>query len=214
MLNSAPDQITTLIFDFDGTICDSYVAALESFNSLSEEFHYKRIPAERFESLRDLNSKDLFGTMEISPNLLQKVVERVVNSLHTKIGELHPVPGIEKALHALRLNGYRVGVLTSNSEKNVRAFADAHHLEFDFVYGDGQLFAKHELLKSLMSDLSLSIKNVVYIGDETRDIETARKASVKVIAVDWGFNSSKILKEYKPDQLIHSPGELSDAVKF
>ena len=119
--------------------------------------------------------------------------------------DLRPIPGIADALRELRRRGYRTGVLTSNSEANVRAFASHNSLEFDFVYGGGQLFAKDELLKKMMEESHLSRDQMIYVGDETRDIEAAKKVNVKVIAVAWGFNSTKILNQYHPDQLIHLP---------
>jgi len=51
-------------------------------------------------------------------------------------------------------------------------------------------------------------QSVFYVGDETRDVEAARKAGVKTIAVTWGFNGEDILKKQKPDYLARRPEEL------
>ena len=56
-------------------------------------------------------------------------------------------------------------------------------------------------------------KCVVYVGDETRDIRSARRSQIGIISVAWGFNSAKILQEYKPDSLIKDPLELLSAVE-
>jgi phosphoglycolate phosphatase-like HAD superfamily hydrolase len=50
------------------------------------------------------------------------------------------------------------------------------------------------------------------VGDETRDIEAAKKSHIKVIAVSWGFNSRQVLEKYSPDFLIDYPGELIDVI--
>nr|WP_232826105.1 HAD hydrolase-like protein [Cyanothece sp. BG0011] len=48
----------------------------------------------------------------------------------------------------------------------------------------------------------------MYIGDETRDINSAKKSHVKSVGVTWGFNSSEALEKEKPDFLINHPHEL------
>lgn len=64
-----------------------------------------------------------------------------------------------------------------------------------------------------MQQENLSFEEVIYIGDETRDIEAARKSYVKAIAVSWGFNSKEVLAEQNPDFLIHQPQELIKVIE-
>jgi phosphoglycolate phosphatase-like HAD superfamily hydrolase len=46
---------------------------------------------------------------------------------------------------------------------------------------------------------------VLDVGDEVRDIETARQAGVAVAAVTWGFNSRELLARHAPDYLVERP---------
>jgi len=55
---------------------------------------------------------------------------------------------------------------------------------------------------------SLARKHSVYVGDETRDIQAARLAFIKVVSVSWGFNTREILAKQKPNFLIDSPKDL------
>ncbi|HLB58081.1 MAG TPA: HAD hydrolase-like protein, partial [Gammaproteobacteria bacterium] len=52
-----------------------------------------------------------------------------------------------------------------------------------------------------------------YIGDETRDIQAAKKNHIYSIAVTWGFNNKKVLAAEKPDFLIDNPKELLAVLK-
>ena len=54
----------------------------------------------------------------------------------------------------------------------------------------------------------LKNKEIVYVADETRDIEAAKKAKVRIISVTWGFNSREILKKQNPDFLVDRPEEI------
>ena len=55
---------------------------------------------------------------------------------------------------------------------------------------------------------ALHPSNVLYVGDEVRDIEAAKKAGIRIAAVTWGYNSKKALEAYKPDYLVTKPEEL------
>ena len=54
----------------------------------------------------------------------------------------------------------------------------------------------------------LTPEEVIYVGDETRDIEASKTIPIKVIAVSWGFNSAEALAKQNPDFLIQKPSEL------
>ena len=56
-------------------------------------------------------------------------------------------------------------------------------------------------------------EEMVYIGDEIRDIKASKKAKVPVASVSWGFNSAESLAEAEPDHLLHHPEELHKLVK-
>jgi phosphoglycolate phosphatase len=49
---------------------------------------------------------------------------------------------------------------------------------------------------------------VIYVGDEDRDIIAAKKAKIKNIAVSWGYNSKNKLRQLNPDFLVNSPKEM------
>jgi len=79
---------------------------------------------------------------------------------------------------------------------------------FDFIYSEGDIFNKADKMKTLLEERKLNPESVFYVGDETRDIEAARAAGIKMIAVSWGFNKEEILKKENPDYLIRKPEEL------
>jgi phosphoglycolate phosphatase len=60
----------------------------------------------------------------------------------------------------------------------------------------------------MVSNHGLDRNHVLYIGDETRDIEAAHKAGVRVAAVTWGYNNAEMLKRFSPDYLVSRPHEL------
>ena len=59
---------------------------------------------------------------------------------------------------------------------------------------------------------SLSKREVIYIGDERRDIKASHKADIPIIAVTWGYNNKKMLAENNPDYLVSQPKEIISIV--
>jgi len=101
------------------------------------------------------------------------------------------------------------GILSSNSSNNVTEFLNNHDLNFfDFISASSRIWGKNINLKKLLLSHGFNMDEVVYVGDEVRDIIAAKKVGIRVAAVTWGYNSKKALRSQKPDYLISSPEEL------
>ncbi|MDJ0730572.1 MAG: HAD-IA family hydrolase [Crocosphaera sp.] len=202
--------LKVIVFDFDGTLADTYDAFVEIANSLSGEFGYKPVNEQEQEKLKDLSARDLIKQSEISVFKIPFVLKRVKSELTHKIKELEPIKDIPYCLQQLKSQGYSLGIITSNAEGNVVSFLENHELEqlFDFIYAGTTLFGKHKIIKKLLKEKQLLPREVMYIGDETRDINSAKKSHVKCVGVTWGFNSSEALAKQEPDFLINNPDEL------
>lgn len=206
--------IKVIVFDFDGTLADTYHAFIEIGNSLSGEFGYKPVNLEEQQQLKHLSAKDIIKQSEIPLLKVPFILSRIKSELNNKIQELKPIHNIPDSLNKLKGQGYSLGILTSNIQENVIAFLESNDLEnlFDFIYSGTTLFGKHKVINKFLAQHQLIPNEVIYVGDETRDIHSAKKSQVKMIAVSWGFNSPEILAEYQPDFLINHPHELIDAI--
>ncbi len=203
-----------IVFDFDGTIADTYQAIVDITNDLSSEFGYQPIDEEELLLLKNLSSKEIVKRAEISLFKIPFLVQRVQKELGQQIADLSPIKGIESVLIELKQRNYILGIITSNVRENVVLFLQKNNLEylFDFIYSGTNIFGKHRIINQLVRKHKLNKTDVIYVGDETRDIRSARKSGISVIAVGWGFNSQEILAEYKPDFLAVKPTELLEAI--
>lgn len=119
-----------------------------------------------------------------------------------------------EALRDLKARGYRLGILTSNLQENVEAFLETEELQdlFEFVRAGITVFGKSRSIRRALRTLDLSPAEVIYLGDETRDIEAAHRSRVWAIAVGWGFNSRSALLKLRPDALVDSPQEIAGKI--
>jgi phosphoglycolate phosphatase len=205
-----------IIFDFDGTIADTVEALVSIANRLAIEFDYIQITPNELTLLRNLTSREIIRYSGVSVLKIPFLFKKVKSELKNKITELEPISGVKEALIELNQQGYTLGVITSNSQENVTEFLRFHNLNylFEFLYSGVTIFGKTTIINNVLRQKQLKPETVIYVGDETRDIEAAKKANIKVIAVSWGFNSPEALAKQNPDFLIHHPSELLDVVKL
>jgi len=204
-----------IIFDFDGTIADTVDSLVTIANRLAREFGYIPINSQELALLRNLTAREIIKYSGVSLFKIPFLVKKVKGELKHNIHELHLINGIKAALVELHDQGYHLGIITSNSQENVHEFLKCHKLDnlFDFIYSGVTIFGKTTIINNVLRQKQFKPEAVIYVGDETRDVESAKKANIKVIAVSWGFNSSEALGKQNPDFLIHDPSELVSVIK-
>ncbi len=207
--------IKIILFDFDGTIADTHQMSIDIANQMAQEFHYNPISQKDFEELKNLSSRDVLLSSGVSPLKVPFLLRRFMQELGKHVQDLRPIQGIPNCLRYLKEDGYSLGIISSNLKDNMVAFLANNHLDdyIDFIYSSPSLFGKHRIINKVMREKQVRPSEVVYIGDETRDINSAKKSKIKVIAVGWGFNSPKILEQYEPDFLIFNPEELPKLIR-
>ncbi|MEL6164078.1 MAG: HAD-IA family hydrolase [Cyanobacteria bacterium J06628_3] len=203
-----------IIFDFDGTIADTVDALVSIANSLAVEFNFAPITPEEFVLLKNLTSREIFKYSGIPLFKIPFLLKKVKRELKNKIPELKPIQGIPEALLELKENGLRLGIITSNSKGNVKEFLKINNLDnfFEFVHTGVTIFGKTTIINNVLKQKQIKTQEVIYVGDETRDIEASKKAQIKICSVTWGFNSEEALAKEHPDFLIHHPRELVEVV--
>ena len=200
----------TIIFDFDGTLVDSLDVLIEAARSLGQEYGIPAdtdVAAMRTKSPLHILRKELRWSWVKIGRFIRAV--RPVVYAGTK--RLPIRPGMKRVVEELKKR-YEVGILTSNSREVVEAVLRNEGMSVAFVHGGSSLFGKHRAIRSLLKQRGLAERDVLYIGDEIRDIEACRKAGVRVCAVTWGTNSKRSLEMAKPDFLVDRPEQLKKIV--
>ena len=203
----------TIIFDFDGTIIDSVMPTYKILNIIAEDFGYKKFSMD-MGLLKSKTVKQHLKDFKISPLKVPVMLKRWREELSKQIESLAPFDGVKEMLRKLKEAGFSLVILTSNSEENVRKFLSKNESElFDFIFSGSSLFGKHVLLKKILKKYDLAMKDTIYVGDETRDVDAAKKIGMKVVAVSWGFESKNLIEQSKPDFLVETPEELVTALQ-
>jgi phosphoglycolate phosphatase-like HAD superfamily hydrolase len=101
-------------------------------------------------------------------------------------------------------------IISTNSTSNINSFLARCGFSgyFQSVYGSIGLLNKTSALKKILKKNSLKAVDAVYVGDEVRDIEAAKKVNVPVVSVTWGFNESDRLVKEGPMVVVRTRPEL------
>ncbi|HEY9876911.1 MAG TPA: HAD hydrolase-like protein [Leptolyngbyaceae cyanobacterium] len=202
--------MATFLFDFDGTIADTLEAIVKIGNRLAPEFGLKPATKEELKAFKDFSAEQLLQQHDLSLFKLIRLLRRLRQELQTEIPHLALHVGMAEALRDLHQQGHTLGIVTSNSAENVYLFLRVHNLTpcFRFVQTGASLLGKSRVLKQMLRRQRLKATEVIYVGDETRDVDASRKVGIRVAAVTWGFNSRFALERHRPDFLIDVPQTL------
>jgi phosphoglycolate phosphatase-like HAD superfamily hydrolase len=207
-------MVKNVIFDFDGTIANSFEVMLGVFNDLAGKYNYDPITHEQLESVKTIGSRKFLGSLNLNHLQHIRLMSDVMNELSKHIGEMHLFSGMRDSLVSIKNAGYFLGILTSNKVENVDTFLTHNDLAiFNFVQQEVALFGKDVGLKRVMSKYGMDLSQTIYIGDEVRDIEGAHGANIRSIAVTWGYNSKELLGKAGADTILDTPDDLLNCIK-
>jgi len=198
------------IFDFDGTIADTLEIAREVYNELAEEHKLKHLSKDEVEGLRDYGVNQFLKYLEIPKIKLPVLLTQGKKKFRQRTDSIPLIEGMKEVLPELRKKTKVFGILTSNTDENVKRVLKMHGLAdlFDFVSTAPKLEGKAKHIKAISKLYSLTKDRILYIGDEVRDVKASRKAGVAVCAATWGFNSEKALLKAKPSHTVDHPSQL------
>ena len=202
-----------IIFDFDGTVADSFTESLLAYNRVAPRLRLRRVLEAEIPEFRRLGAGQLMRALGIPMWKLPRLMIAVRADLLDHFHSVAPVPGIAQALHCLHEADCHLAIVTSNSEENVRNFLGRHEMEgFDTVVAGSSIFGKATRLRRLIKSAHADRATSVYIGDTVPDIRAAREAGTLAIGVAWGFSDSAPLAAEAPDALVESPSDLVGAI--
>ena len=198
-----------LIFDFDGTIADTFNLYIDVMRKIYREYNFKYIDDDDIELCRAMTSKEIIQYLGISPLQIPMIAHRIRGDFTQRMKEQKIFTGVDSVLESLKQEGHKLFILSSNSEENINIFLGLNNItQFDAVFSKSSIFGKSGIIKKIINKNKIITDDVYYIGDETRDIEAAKKINIKSIAVTWGYNNRKALLDKNPDYIIDKPQQL------
>lgn len=211
----APRPLAVL-FDFDGTLIDSYPAIAASVNHV-----------------RALHGLPPLSVAEVTPHvghgpahLLGATVgvgEAAANVAAYRAH--HPtvmadltrlLPGAAEVLRRLKAHGRKTGICSNKPAAFTRELVVGLGIaaSLDVLLGPEDVGRRHkpapDMLVEAMRRLGVSAGQTLYVGDMAVDVQTARSAGVAVWVVPTGSDTPQALERARPDRLLRDLAEAGE----
>ncbi len=218
MANEKVGSMRAFVFDLDGTLIDSKLDIVNSVNAMLRRTHRDVMPIETVAAYIGHGAPRLIASV-LGPEAAESECERAL-SIFLEHYEKHsldatrPYPGVEEALAMLR--GIPMAVLTNKPTAASLQILEGLGLEKYFlaIYG-GDSFEKKKPHPSgalfVLSELGVAAEESAMVGDSDVDVQTARNAGMRAIAVNYGFGQHDRLAN-PADQYVDRLTELAEFV--
>jgi len=202
-----------IIFDFDGTLADSTAVFASAWNTLAQKYKFKGIEFKEIESLKKLSMAERSKLFDFPMYKLPMILPQFYRLYRQSLNEVHLYEGIKDVLTEIDKRGYKILIISSNSQENILEFLKMNGIQcVSNVLCSNRIFGKDKVLKKFLKDSNSTASDVLYIGDEQRDIVACKNVGVPIIWVSWGYDSIEVIQQEEPEYKVNAPKEILDII--
>ena len=195
-----------LIFDLDGTLLNTIEDLANSTNYALNTLGY---PQKTVEQVRNYVGNGVAKLIERAiPNgranrdfeqCLEIFKENYSKNMYNKTA---PYDGIIEMLKQLRINGYKVAVVSNKFDAAVKELCKKYFPDMiDVAIGENEAGGikkkpAPDTVSKALKELNGKTSDAIYLGDSEVDIQTAQNSNMPCISVTWGFKDKDFLIRY------------------
>lgn len=202
-------QDDAIIFDFDGTLADVSNVVRKVYGEMAIARGWPELTDRDYKKLRKGSITQAVRWVGIRPWQIPGLLREGRELLKKRSSEIELFKGVNILINQLHKSGISLYVLSSNSESTVRSILKKNDVSNIHILRRSSLFGKHKSIKKLVGRQNYDKNRVWMVGDELRDIEGAKKAGVRSIAVSWGLQDISVLKKAGPDYIAKKPEDIA-----
>lgn len=202
-----------IIFDFDGTLADSTAVFASAWNTLAQKYKFKGIELKEIDTLKKLSISERSKLFDFPMYKLPMILPQFYKLYRQSLNDVHLFEGMKEVLIEINKRGYKILIISSNSKENILEFLKMNgiHCVAD-VLCSNRIFGKDKVMKKFLKEANVDSSDVVYIGDEQRDIVACKKAGVPIIWVEWGYDAKEVVQNEEPEYSVTKPQEILEII--
>jgi HAD superfamily hydrolase (TIGR01662 family) len=213
MCSKAQPRIEAVLFDWDGTLLDSFDADSSAYLAVFREMG---IPwgLDELALHYSPNGHHLYRAAKLPRPRWDAATQVWRKNYDYRRSKL--VPGARRVLAQVARN-YRIGLVTSGDRVRVHRQLRKFRLTQLFATRVCAEDTRHKKphpapLRLALREMSLKPSACIYVGDSAHDLEMARRAGARAIAVLGRFPTEKAIRAANPDILLDSLTQLPAAL--
>lgn len=197
-----------LLWDFDGTLADTLSIALAIYNRMASEKNFRAI--EDPHAVRSMGMREFLKSHQIPAHQIPFAFRTFLKELRRLATEVRLNEGVAAVVTGIAALDIAQGVVSSNDTDTIRICLEHNGVAdaFRYVSGTSRIFGKERRIRKAITQCGCAASDVLYVGDEVRDIEASRAAGLDVASVTWGLNNREALMACRPTYLVSHPDEL------
>ncbi|WP_338453325.1 HAD-IA family hydrolase [Niallia oryzisoli] len=204
-----------MMFDFDGTLADSSDVFMQAWNTYAEQYDYYPVVKEDFILTRNLTLQQRAKQFHFPMHKLPMILPKIYRYFREHVTDVKLFDGIKEMLDTLAQTGYNISILSSNAKENIELLLRQEKIDsVAQVLSSSKLFGKDAVIKKFLKQKQLAPEQLLYVGDEVRDIIACNKVNVPFMWVSWGLDGFEMIEKEKPKYVVHSPKELLDTLSL
>jgi phosphoglycolate phosphatase len=189
------------IFDFDGTLADSFPFFIRVFNQLAEQHGFKGIAPDLVPTFRHYNARQMMEQVGMPAWKLPFVAKSFIALMEQNAASISLFEQIDDTLLHLAKNGVTLAIVSSNAYDNVRQILGPANSKLISQFECGMsIFGKPARIRKVLKMTGIPCREAIYIGDQVTDLEAARKEKIAFGAVSWGYGTIESLREHFPEE--------------
>lgn len=193
------------IFDFDGTLADSFPFFLRVFNQLARQHGFKGIDPELAPTFRHYTPRQMMELVGMPAWKLPLVARSFISLMKQNATSISLFEQVDETLLQLVNHGMVLAIVSSNSYDNISQILGPANTKLIRHFECGMsIFGKPTRIQKVLKKTGIASHEVIYIGDQVTDLEAARKVSIAFGAVSWGYGTIESLREHSPEEEFES----------
>jgi phosphoglycolate phosphatase len=201
-----------VIFDFDGTLADSFPWVLKTVDEVADRFKFRRVRAGEMEELRRCDAREVMRRLGVPRWKVPMIARYVRTRMAQDVDQIAMFPGAGEMIDQLADAGLRLAVVSANSEATIRTVLGPHARHISAIAGGVSLFGKRGKLLRMSRLTGVEPRLAMVIGDELRDLNAAKAARMAFGAVSWGLTRPEALAVGQPTALFHQMSDIPKAL--
>ena len=196
----------TVIFDFDGTLCDSAGDIQKAFHDSAVACGYD--PA-------------TLGEIPVGPPLVESLLaglgrsidDAALEKLVATYRECYigsdfllspPYPGALELLQRLKASGKHIALATNKSERGTARMLELKEITalFDIVLchdSGGEFWSKERMIETILQRTQTPKENAIFFGDAPTDVAAGKNVGLPTVAALYGYGDRDELLAANPD---------------
>ena len=215
-------ELTLVIFDFDGTLCDSATTIIRQMRRACTDIGVPAPAAEMVRANIGLGVEHvahLYTNNDAEKSVQLAACYRSLSAEEYLSGDapLDPLyDGAREVLETLSEAGYLVGITTNKGRAGLTSLLQRHNLVslLDVTVTPNEVAPKPaaDMALEAMRLVGVEKSHCVLVGDTLTDSGCARNAGIGFIGVSWGYNKPEILREDGALAVLTDFAELPDII--